>query len=179
MVVLSVNKYKHKLSGWRANMASDYITLIKEATEIFNKDFGSAVLFAAEGAPKDGVAKKSSDLQKWLFLAKPNGSNDVMQLNWEDGNFTAPFNIGPWYGLITEQLPQGTVTLDQAIDILNKQGYTSGFLNCSMGTPVVENPEPMFWFCINAQIQGVSARTGKIYRNLFPCQGYGMIGLKK
>lgn len=160
-------------------MASDYLTLINEATEIFNKDFGSAVLFAAEGAPENGVAKISSDLTKWLFLAKPEGSNDVMQLNYHDGNFTAPFNIGPWYGLLTNQLPQGTIKLDQAIELLDKYGYTTGFSNVSMGTPVVEKPEPMFWFCVNSQIQGISAKTGQLHRNLFPCQGSGMIGLKK
>jgi hypothetical protein len=38
-----------------------------------------------------------------------------------------------------------------------------------MGTPVVPQAQPMFWFCVDGMTQGVSASTGEFFGDLFQC----------
>ena len=52
---------------------------------------------------------------------------------------------------------------------MNSKGYTNGFVSAGMGTPVVPQAQPMFWFCCDGMTQGVSASTGEFFPDLFQC----------
>jgi hypothetical protein len=157
-------------------MATDYLSLIAKATQIFQASFPDAVLFAATGYPESGVAVRPEDLSKWSFLGTTSGPN-VAEIKYSNGTFSDPVIIGIWVGLVqSDQLPQGTIKLGQAIEILNKNGHPQGFTSIGMGTPVVQDPQPMFWFCVNGQTQGVSAATGEFFEDLFPCNGDSLAG---
>lgn len=147
--------------------AKNYIELIKEATEIFQKSYPGAILYTATGRPVAGVAKSEDELTEWSYKALTD--KQTAQLEYSDGKFGQPRIIGPWFGLQFVQLPQGTIRLRKAIEILNDNGYTQGFMNVALGTPVVPDPQPMFWFCVDRETQGVSASTGDFFPNLFPC----------
>lgn len=155
--------------------AKDYLELIKEATTILQKAYPGAVLFTAIGKPPSGVAKTADQLTKWSFRAQV-GDNKTATLDYADGKFGTPQPSGMWLGLVFVPLPQGTIRLPEAIVILNKQGFTQGFTSVALGTPVVPDPQPMFWFCVDRQTQGVSASTGDFFPYLFPCSSGGSAG---
>lgn len=154
--------------------AKDYLELIKEADEIFQKSFPGAVLFTAIGMPDSGVAKTAEELTKWNFRAQT--SNKTATLGYANGKFGTPVTNGIWLGLEFLPLPQGTIRLPAAIDILDKHGFSQGFTSVALGTPVVPEPQPMFWFCVDRQTMGVSASTGDFFPYLFPCSSGGAAG---
>jgi len=146
----------------------DYLQLIQQANDIFQRQFPLMVTYNAIGAPPAGkVAKTANDLAVWIFW----GTNKrvTAKLTYANGTFGQPQVIQHPVGVASIPLPQGTIRHPQAISILNGKGYTQGFVSVGMGTPVVENAQPMFWFCVNEQTQGVSASTGQFFPNLFPC----------
>jgi hypothetical protein len=153
-----------------------YPQIVQQANQIFQQSLPGAFTFTATGMPQSGVATSPSQLVTWVFIATTN-SGGFRQLVFENGQFGQPTTIGGWVGVAFTPLPQGTIQLQQAIDILNQKGFTQGFTSVSMGTPVVQNPQPMYWFCVNGQTQGVSASTGEFFPNLFPCRGTGAIQL--
>lgn len=146
----------------------DYLQLIEQANAVFQKQFPLMVTYNAIGAPKAGtVAKTANDLVVWIFI----GTNKrvTARLTYANGSFGDPVTITPPLGSASIPLPQGTIRLPQAITILNSKGYTSGFMSAGMGTPVVPQAQPMFWFCVNEVTQGVSASTGEFFPDLSPC----------
>ncbi|MDJ0800671.1 MAG: hypothetical protein QNJ51_28340 [Calothrix sp. MO_167.B12] len=147
-----------------------YLELIKKANAIFEKSYPGSILFGATGRPNSGVAMKEEDLKNWTFRALTEIEGKTAQLTYSDGQFGKPELIGHWVGSSYVPLPQGKIRLPEAIEILNKNGYTQGFSSVSLGTPVVPNPQPMFWFCVNQETQGVSASTGEFFQNLGPCR---------
>ena len=153
----------------------NYLDLIDEAIKIFQKSYPGAILFSVVGTPESGVAKTANDLKNWIYKASISATeNKIAQMEFTNGKFGEPKEIGSWIGLMFKQVRKDKVGLDQAIDILNKNGYTEGFSNFSLGTPVVEKPEQMFWFCVDLQTQGVSTSSGKFYENLAQCSPDGM-----
>jgi hypothetical protein len=138
----------------------DYLELIEQANAIFQKQFPLMFTYNAIGAPPAGtVAKTADDLVVWIFWG----------LNYANGSFGEPVTIPHPLGVASIPLPQGTIRLPKAITILNSKGYTNGFVSAGMGTPVVPDAQPMFWFCVNEMTQGVSASTGEFFPDLFPC----------
>ena len=124
--------------------------------------------YNAIGAPPSGtVAKTANDLVTWIFW----GTNKrvTARLMYTNGSFGEPVTVQHPLGVASIPLPQGTIQLPQAITILNNNGYTNGFVSAGMGTPVVPQAQPMFWFCVNGQTQGVSASTGEFFPDLFEC----------
>ena len=147
---------------------ADYLQLIKQANAIFQQRFPLMVTYNAIGGPPAGtVAKTADDLVVWIFW----GTNKrvTARLTYENGSFGEPVPITPPVGIDFIPLPQGTIQLPQAITILNKNGYTSGFVSAGMGTPAELHAQPMFWFCVNGMTQGVSASTGQFFSDLFTC----------
>jgi len=145
----------------------DYLTLLAEADKIFKTKWPEAITFSAQGQPETGVAKTSSDLTNWSFLAQTDEA--TAELLFENGAWGSPSIVGHWLGLQFLPLPQGTLSLDEGIAALNNAGFTDGFSDVSMGTPVYYEADPMYWFCIERMTQGISAETGKYYPNLMPC----------
>ena len=146
----------------------DYLQLINQANGVFQQRFPLMLTYNAIGAPRAGtVAKSANDLVTWLFW----GTNKRVTaiLRYENGTFGEPQTITPPLGIANIPLPQGTILLPQAISILNSKGFTNGFVSVGLGTPVVPNAQPMFWFCVNNMTQGVSASTGEFFSDLFPC----------
>lgn len=162
------------------NEKQGYLKLIKQANDIFQKSYPDSILFTAVGRPISGVAKRADELKNWVFKAQTNKTgNSIAQLDYSGGEFgklTITHNL---VGLEYKPLPQGTIRLPAAIKILNSNGYTQGFLNVGLGTPVYKNPQPMFWFCVDEQTQGVSASTGDFFSNLFSCSAGGNVGSMK
>jgi hypothetical protein len=153
-----------------SKVATDiYVELVSQANAIFQKKYPAMFTFSATGMPASGVAKTEDDLTVWKF----NGTdkNTFAELKYSNGAFGEPFPAKETMGLEYRPLPEGIVTLSQAITILNKNGYTGGFSSVSMGTPVTFEPQPMYWFCVNGHTQGVSARTGDFFPDLFTCSG--------
>ena len=147
----------------------DYLQLITQANDVFQKQFPLMVTYNAIGAPLAGtVAKSANDLVTWLFW----GTNQRVTalLRYENGSFGQPETIQHPVGIASIPLPQGTIRLPKAISILNSKGFTNGFVSVGMGTPVVPQAQPMFWFCVNDMTQGVSASTGEFFPDLFPCK---------
>lgn len=157
-----------------ASAVPSYPQIVQQANEAFQPSLPGGFTFVATGMPASGVATNPSQLVTWIFVAT--NKTAFAQLEYANGQFGQPTTIGGWLGIEFIPLPQGTIQLQQAIDILNQNGYTQGFTSVSMGTPVVQNPQPMYWFCANGQTQGVSASTGEFFPNLFPC-GQGQIKL--
>ena len=150
-------------------MPQNYLQLITEANAVFQKSYPGAFVFTALGMPNSGtLAKTADDLSAWIYLATD--GKLFAQLDYANGAFGTPSQSAGRVGLEYVALPQGTIRLPQAIDILNQNGYTEGFSSVSLGTPVYYQAQPMFWFCVDGQTQGVSASTGEVFRNLFPCQ---------
>lgn len=145
---------------------ADYPQLVSQANTIFQQSYPGAFTYTAIATPNSGQATTAADLVNWVFRAKTNDGG--AELTYSNGSFGKPVPIPLPPGLEFVPLPQGTVTLDGAIQVLNDHGYTS-FGSVSMGTPVYLDPQPMFWFCADGQTQGVSARTKEFYPNLFPC----------
>lgn len=145
----------------------DYLQLISEANAIFQKAFPGAFTFTATGMPASGVAKTEEDLTIWMYLAKSDKGGAA--LKYANGEFGQPVPADLPLGLEFVPLPQGKIRLREAIVILNKHGYKQGFGSVSLGTPVYYHPQPMFWFCVDRQTQGVSASTGEFFADLFPC----------
>lgn len=148
--------------------ALDYLELIKQANAIFERQFPGMFTYNAIGAPRSGtVAKTAGDLILWIFW----GTNKrvTAKLTCANGTFGQPVVVEHPLGIASIPLPQGTIRLEKAIAILNSKGYTQGFVTAGMGTPVVPQAQPMFWFCVNGQTQGVSASTGEFFPNLFEC----------
>lgn len=146
----------------------DYLQLIKQANAIFERQFPLMFTYNAIGAPADGtVAKTAADLVTWIFW----GTNKrvTAKLMYTNGSFGQPVTVQHPLGVASIPLPQGTIQLPQAITILNGKGYTNGFISAGMGTPVVPQAQPMFWFCVNGMTQGVSASTGEFFPDLFEC----------
>lgn len=146
-----------------------YLQLIQQANSIFQQSYPEAFTFTAAGLPASGVAKTADDLKIWIFRAT--NKTVTLGLKYANGAFGRPVEIKPEVGLEYIPLPQGTILLPQAISILNQKGYTQGFSSVSLGTPAEFQPQPMFWFCVSGQTQGVSASTGAFFPNLFPCTG--------
>ncbi len=153
----------------------DYLQLIKEANTIFQKSYPGSILFSAIGSPQAGVAKRADDLTVWIFRSQTQNQGTA-EIKYANGTFSTPTLIGFWTGLEFKPLPQGTIRLDAAIVILNNNGFTQGFSNVGLGTAVVPQAQPMFWFCVNQQTQGVSASTGQFFGNLFPCKAGSTVG---
>jgi hypothetical protein len=148
--------------------AVDYLELIKQANAIFQRQFPLMFTYNAIGAPAAGtVAKTATDLVTWIFW----GTNKrvTARLIYTNGSFGQPVTVEHPLGIASIPLPQGTILLPKAITILNSKGYTSGFVTAGMGTPVVPEAQPMFWFCVNGMTQGVSASTGEFFPDLFEC----------
>ena len=145
----------------------DYLSLLAEADKIFKAKWPEAVTFTALGQPVSGVAKSSKDLTEWSFIAETNSG--AAELVYSGGSWGTPSIKGTWIGLQFLPLPQGKLSLDQAIAAISAQGFTEGFSDVSMGTAVYYQAEPMYWFCIDKMTQGISAETGKYYPNLMPC----------
>jgi len=146
----------------------DYLELIKQANAIFQRQFPLMFTYNAIGAPPAGaVAKTANDLVVWIFW----GTNKrvTAKLTYANGSFGQPVTVEHPLGIASIPLPQGTIVLPKAITILNSKGYTSGFVTAGMGTPVVPQAQPMFWFCVNGMTQGVSASTGEFFPDLFEC----------
>jgi hypothetical protein len=146
----------------------DYLELIKQANAIFERQFPLMFTYNAIGAPPAGsVAKTANDLVTWIFW----GTNKRVtgKLIYANGSFGQPVTVEHPLGIASIPLPQGTIRLEKAITILNSKGYTSGFVTAGMGTPVVPQAQPMFWFCVNGMTQGVSASTGEFFPDLFEC----------
>lgn len=145
-----------------------YVELINQANSIFQHSYPGAFTFTAVGMPRRGtVAKTADDLTTWIFVAQTD--EGAAELEYENGAFGQPSAITPPVGVEFKPLPQGTILLPAAIDILNQHGYTHGFWSVSLGTPATFQPQPMFWFCVDRQTQGVSASTGEFFPHLFPC----------
>ncbi|HEU4389668.1 MAG TPA: hypothetical protein VFV34_17820 [Blastocatellia bacterium] len=147
---------------------NDYLQLISQANEIFQQQFPGMFTYNAIGSPRAGaVAKTANDLVSWIFF----GTNNrvTAKLKYANGAFGQPVTIEHPLGVASIALPQGTIRLPKAIAILNSKGYTSGFVSAGMGTPVVPQAQPMFWFCVNGMTQGVSASTGEFFSDLFHC----------
>jgi hypothetical protein len=157
------------------NIQNDYLQLIKQANAIFQQQYPGSVLFSAIGSPVSGVAKRADDLTDWTFKAQTRAGKTA-QLDYANGQFGTASIIGVWIGLAAIPLPQGTIPLPIAISILNMNGFAQGFGNVGMGTAATEGAQPMFWFCVNQQTQGVSASTGAFFGNLFPCTAGGTLG---
>lgn len=147
----------------------DYLTLLAQADKLFKSTWPEAVTFTALGSAAAGLATKANDLTNWSFIAQTN--KGAAELIYANGSFGSPVIKGTWIGLMFDPLPQGKLSLEEAIEAINSQGFTQGFSDVSMGTPVYKDPEPMYWFCIDRMIQGISASTGDYYPNLFPCSG--------
>jgi hypothetical protein len=146
----------------------DYLELIKQANAIFQRQFPLMFTYNALGAPPAGsVAKTANDLVRWIFW----GTNKrvTARLTYANGSFGQPVTIQHPLGVASIPLPQGTILLPKAITILNSKGYTDGFVSAGMGTPVVPQAQPMFWFCVNDMTQGVSASTGEFFPDLYEC----------
>jgi hypothetical protein len=146
----------------------DYLELIKQANAVFEKVFPGMFTYNAIGAPLPGlVAKTVNDLVTWVYW----GTNKrvTAKLIYTNGAFGQPVTVEHPLGIASIPLPQGTIRLEKGIAILNANGYTNGFVTAGMGTPVVPNAQPMFWFCVDNQTQGVSASTGEFFSNLSPC----------
>lgn len=146
----------------------DYLQLIKQANAIFEKQFPLMFTYnAIGGAPSGKVAKTADDLVVWIFW----GTNKrvTAKLTYANGAFGQPVVVEHPLGIASIPLPQGTIVLPKAIAILNSHGYTSGFVTAGMGTPAELQAQPMFWFCVNGQTQGVSASTGEFFPDLFQC----------
>jgi len=143
-----------------------YVTLINEANKIFQTKYPGAFTFTALGMPTSGVAKTEDDLNVWIFQAVFDGGG--AEITCKNGVFGTPIPRTPPLGLKFVPLPQGVYELSQAIQTLNAHGYDS-FGSVSLGSPVYKDPQPMFWFCVNGQTQGVSACTNAFYPNLFSC----------
>ncbi len=153
---------------WRLHQLQDYLELINQANAIFQKQFPGMGTYNAIGAPRSGtVAKTPNDLVTWIFW----GTNKrvTAKLQYANGAFGQPETVTPPLGVAMIPLPQGTIRLPQAISILNGKGYTNGFVSVGMATPVVPQAQPMFWFCVDGNTQGVSASTGEFFPDLFPC----------
>jgi len=147
---------------------NDYLQLITKANSIFRQQYPGMFTYNAIGAPAPGkVAKTADDLVRWMFW----GTNDhaTALLKYANGAFGQPTTVQHPVGVASIPLPQGTIPLPQAIAILNQQGYTAGFVSAGMGTPAELEAQPMFWFCVNGQTQGVSASTGQFSPDLFAC----------
>jgi hypothetical protein len=149
------------------NEASPYPQIVEQANQVFQQSLPEGFTFVATGMPQSGVATNASQLVTWMFAAT--NKNAFAQLEYANGQFGQPTTIRGWIGLEFVPLPQGTIQLQQAIDILNQEGFTKGFTSVSMGTPEVEDAQPMYWFCVDGQTQGVSASTGEYFPNLFRC----------
>ncbi len=161
----------------RQNETKDYLELIKEANAIFQKAYPDSILFTAVGRPNSGVAKTAGDLKKWIFNSETKLKGEsTAQLIYSADEFGKPTIIGNWIGLEFEPLPQGTIRLPRAIEILNDRGYNQGFSSVALGIPVVERPQPMFWFCVDGETQGVSASTGEFFPDIMPCSENGSMG---
>jgi hypothetical protein len=146
----------------------DYLQLINQANAIFQKQFPTMFTYNAIGLPRSGtVAKTANDLVSWIFFGTT--KRVTAKLLYSNGSFGQPETITHPLGVASIPLPQGTIRLEKAIAILNSKGYTSGFVSAGMGTPVVPQAQPMFWFCVNNMTQGVSASTGEFFPNLFEC----------
>ncbi len=145
----------------------DYLELIKQANAIFQKPFPGMAAYNAIGAPQSGVAKTVNDLVYWIFW----GTNKrvTAKLIYANGSFGQPEVVEHPLGVASIPLPQGTIRLEKGIAILNTKGYTNGFVSAGMGTPVVPQAQPMFWFCVDGMTQGVSASTGEFFPDLFQC----------
>jgi hypothetical protein len=159
----------NRVNGMTQQTTQDYLQLIAQATTIFQQSYPGAVTFSATGLPDSGVAKTTNDLTTWSFVAKT--QDGAAELTYTNGAFGKPVLAEVPIGLKFNQLPQGTIQLPQAIRILNDNGYTNGFSSVSLGTPVYLQPQPMFWFCVGRQTQGVSASTGDFSHDLFLCGG--------
>jgi len=157
---------------------TSYLELIKQANAIFQQNYPGSILFSLIGRPTSGVAKKADDLTNWTFKTQTTAGKTA-QMEYANGAFGRPSIIGSWIGLAILPLPQGTLQLPAAIAILNKNGFVQGFGNVGMGTPAAEGAQPMFWFCVDQQTQGVSASTGTFFGNLFPCAATGAVGSLK
>ena len=143
-----------------------YVTLINEANKIFQQTTPGAFTYTALGMPASGAAKTEDDLTIWIFKAIYDGGG--LEITCKDGVFGKPIQTKPPLGLKFVPLPQGVFDLSQAIQTLNAKGFAT-FGSVSLGTPVYKDPQPMFWFCVNGQTQGVSACTNAFYPNLFSC----------
>jgi|GEM_PF-5433017 len=157
------------------NIQNDYLQLIKQANAIFQQQYPGSILFSAIGSAASGVAKRADELTNWTYKSQIR-SGKTAQLDYANGKFGTPSVIGTWIGLEAAPLPQGTIPLPIAISILNMNGFTQGFGNVGMGTAATEGAQPMYWFCVNQQTQGVSASTGAFFGNLFPCTASGSVG---
>ena len=150
------------------DQATDYLELIKQANAIFQKQYPGMATYNAIGAPQSGgVAKTVNDLVYWIFWGTD--KTVTAKLIYSNGSFGQPVRVQHPLGIASIPLPQGTIRLEKAITILNSKGYTNGFISAGMGTPVVPQAQPMFWFCVNGSTQGVSASTGDFFPDLFPC----------
>ena len=150
------------------DQAIDYLELIKQANAIFQKQYPGMATYNAIGAPKSGgVAKTVNDLVYWIFWGTD--KTVTAKLIYSNGSFGQPVRVQHPLGIASIPLPQGTIRLEKAILILNSKGYTNGFISAGMGTPVVPQAQPMFWFCVDGNTQGVSASTGDFFPDLFPC----------
>jgi hypothetical protein len=145
-----------------------YLDLIKQANAVFQKQFPLMFTYNAIGAPLPGlVAKTANDLVTWIFWGTT--KRVTAKLLYTNGSFGQPETVEHPLGVASIPLPQGTILLPQAITILNKNGYTNGFISAGMGTPAELQAQPMFWFCVNEMTQGVSASTGQFFPDLFQC----------
>lgn len=156
-------------------MQPNYLELIAEATKLVQKSYPGAILFTATGSPASGVARKAEDLTNWNYKAQPPGTAPTVQVTYANGKFGPITKVGRWVGVEYKPLPQGKLQLPATINVLNKNGIQE-FSSVSFGTPVVPDAQPMNWFCVNHQTQGVSADTGQFYPNLFPCSAGGVAG---
>lgn len=154
-------------------MSLNLLALIQQASSLLQARFPGVIVFTAVGRPASGVATQSDQLVLWQFRGNAPGRLDTVTIEYDaKTGFGPPQQSTPWEGADLVDLIRQVkkLSLDAAIGILNEAGFTQGFSSVSMGTPAAKDPQPMYWFCIDGQTQGVGVNTRQVFRDLFACE---------
>ena len=131
----------------------DITALMRSAAARIHADprFKHAILLECDGTPESGTITTAHGITQWRIVfsnfAKPQSKFQSVYIDFTAGAFTKPVGVElPFVGSLPLS-PSPTMTLNQAVTLLHKAGYTQPFAGVSLFKPVLaKTVEPSYVF---------------------------------
>ena len=132
--------------------------IVQEAVQRAQQEQPGAQFYGAEAVLPQPVTDPK-DVQSWRVHFRAKDTSKSFQYKYTvDGRYqgTQPWTP-PQVG--AKAVSSFTMTEEQAHALARGQGHTGAFKALYLGEPVVQNPHPIYWFCIPGENQTVAVDT--------------------